>query len=280
MKLFSIETIRFKVDGGAMFGVVPKMMWQQKYPADENNMCTCACRSLLVDAGNRIVLIDTGIGNKSSKEELNHYVPDYSYDMHRSLQAIGYKPEQITDVVLTHLHFDHCGGSVDKTPDGQLVPAFPNAMYHISASHWEHATNPNRREKSSFVEQNFMPLFEANKISLIKKDSELLPGFNLKIFNGHTKGLLVSYIKTNKQTVVFTGDMMPAAAYVPLSWISAYDIEPLVSLQEKQEFLKEAFDNKYILFFQHDAFNECGTIKETPRGHRIDSLNTLQSFIR
>jgi glyoxylase-like metal-dependent hydrolase (beta-lactamase superfamily II) len=280
MKVFSIETMRFKVDGGAMFGLVPKIMWDKKYPADQNNMCICACRSLLIDDGQNIILIDTGIGNKMSDEELNHYVPDRSYDIHNSMKQYGYNADNITHVVLTHLHFDHCGGSVNKTDKGELVPAFKYAKYYISKAQWEQAIKPNRREKSSFVESNYMPLYEQNKIVFVDDDFELINGVKLKIFNGHTIGLLAAFINLGEKTLVFTGDMMPAAAYVPLSWISAYDIQPLVSLEEKQVFLKEAFDNEYVIFFQHDVYNECGTIKETPRGYRIDKLGKLRDFIK
>jgi glyoxylase-like metal-dependent hydrolase (beta-lactamase superfamily II) len=280
MNVFSIETIRFKVDGGAMFGVVPKLMWNKKYPADSNNLCTCACRSLLVDNGIRKVLIDTGIGSKMTKEELNHYVPDYRFDLMQSLKEQGYSADDITDVVLTHLHFDHCGGAVNILENGTLVPAFKNATFHISRSHWENAVNPNRREKPSFILNNFIPLYEAGKLSFVEADMELFKGFSLKIFNGHTVGLLVSYITIGEKTLVFTGDMMPAAAYVPLSWISAYDVQPLVALKEKTAFLKEAYENNYVLFFQHDAYNECANIIETSKGYRVGELGSLIEFMQ
>ncbi|HXK81695.1 MAG TPA: MBL fold metallo-hydrolase [Bacteroidales bacterium] len=280
MKVFSIETMRFKVDGGAMFGVVPKTMWEEKYPADFFNLCTCACRSLLIDTGEHKVLIDTGIGDKLSDEELNHYVTNRRFDLHNSLKQYGYKADDITHVVITHLHFDHCGGSVNKTDKGELVPAFKNAKYYISKTHWEQATNPNRREKPSFIESNYIPLYENNKIVFVDDGFELIDGVKLKIFNGHTIGLLSAFVNTGEKTLVFAGDMMPAAVYVPLSWISAYDVQPLIAIEEKQNFLKEAFENEYVIFFQHDAYNECGTIKETQRGYRIDKLGKLTDFFK
>ncbi|HOY39017.1 MAG: MBL fold metallo-hydrolase [Bacteroidales bacterium] len=279
MKVISIETMRFRVDGGAMFGVIPKTMWSKHHSADQNNMVELACRSLLIDNGERRILVDTGLGKKMNFQELKHYAAENCYSLDLSLNEAGYTSSDITDVINTHYHFDHCGGNTIIDPiSGNIIPAFENAVYYISKSHFETSIGPNYREKTSFMQENFVPLKEAGKLRFLDNECELIPGVSVRFFNGHTRGLTAVMITKNSKTLVFTGDMLPAAAFVPLSWISAYDIEPLKTLEEKQQFFKEAIEKDYTLFFQHDALHECGSLIATERGVRINKTFDLATW--
>ncbi len=280
MKIYSINTGTFKLDGGAMFGVVPKTMWQKTYPADENNLCTWALRCLLVETENRRVLIDCGIGNKQSEKFLSHYNIVGNEGFEKSLTHTGYSPDDITDVILTHLHFDHCGGAVKYNEEKTgFIPTFKNATYWLGKQHWELANNPNSREKTSFLKENFTPLFDAGKVKFIEKDSELFENVSVKIFNGHTLGQVIPFINFDGKTLVYMADLIPSSVHIPLAWILSYDTSPLISLSEKEIFLNEAVDNNYILFFEHDVYNECCTVKKTEKGIRIDKVGLLNNIL-
>lgn len=269
MKLYPIETGNFKLDGGAMFGVVPKLLWARLYPADENNLCNWAMRCLLAVDGDRKMLIDTGIGGKQSEKFFSLYQLNGPATLEKSLAAHGFSASDITDVVLTHLHFDHCGGSVRHKPGTdktQFEPAFPNALYWTSRRQWDWAVHPNRREAASFLKENILPIQESGRLRFIEKDAQLYPGFRVRLYNGHTEGQVIPFIKYGAKTVVFMGDLIPSAAHIPLPYIMGYDIRPLDALEEKERFLKEAVENNYILFFEHDLYNECCTVHDTPKG--------------
>lgn len=274
MKLASILTGNLKLDGGAMFGVVPKVMWNKLYPADEHNLINLSMRCLLIHTGKHVVLVDTGIGDKQSDKFLGHYYLNGSETLLNSLQAEGYSAEDITDVILTHLHFDHCGGAVSWNADKtDYVPSFPNATYHVSKQQWELANHPNDREKASFLKENFVPLQTHNCLNLLEKESEIIPNIRIRFFNGHTAGQMLPFIRYNDKTIVFMADVLALSAHIPLPYIMGYDMQPLVTLEEKKAFLAEAAANQYILFYEHDLYTEASTVQETEKGVRL--LNTL-----
>jgi glyoxylase-like metal-dependent hydrolase (beta-lactamase superfamily II) len=279
MKLFSIETGNFKLDGGAMFGVVPKVMWQKIYPADENNLCNWAMRALLVDTGERRILIDNGIGDKQDEKFLRNYHLNGDFSLEKSLFTAGYHFEDITDVILTHLHFDHCGGSVkwndDKT---KLELTFPNAWYWSSEQHWNWATSPNNREKASFLKENILPIQEYGKLKLVKNNTEIYPGILLKLFFGHTEGQIIPYTSFNGKTIIYCADLIPAAAHIPIPYVMSYDTRPLITMKEKEVFLKEAADKNQILFFEHDLYHECCTVENTEKGVRVKETFKLSEI--
>ncbi len=280
MELFAIETGNFKLDGGAMFGVVPKVMWNKVYPADENNLCNWALRCMLVVDGNRKILIDTGIGDKQDEKFLKNYYLNGSETLENSLAILGYTFNDITDVVLTHLHFDHCGGSIKYNEKKELVPAFTNATYHTSYQQWEWATNPNRREKASFLFENINPIKESGQLNLFNTNVELFPGFEAKLFNGHTDGQVIPHIHANGRTFVYCGDFFPSAAHLPMPYVCAYDTRPLISLDERKLFFKEALENDYILFFEHDIVHECCSLHDTEKGVRAKEFFSLKDFFK
>ncbi len=280
MKLHSINTGTFKLDGGAMFGVVPKTLWNKVYPADENNLCTWALRCLLLETDNRRVLIDCGIGNKQSEKFLGHYDIVGNDGFEKSLAHTKISADEITDVILTHLHFDHCGGAVKYNEEKTaFIPTFKNATYWIGKQHWDLANNPNPREKASFLKENFIPLLDAGKINFIENESDLFENVSVKIFNGHTVGQVIPFVKFNGKTIVYMADLIPTSAHLPLPWVISYDTKPLISLSEKEEFLNEAADNNYILFFEHDNYNECCTVKKTEKGVRVDKVGNLNDLL-
>lgn len=268
MELFAIPTGNFKLDGGAMFGVVPKMLWNKVYPADENNLINLAMRCLLVIDDERKILIDNGIGDKQSESFFSHYYLNGSDSLSGSLNKLGLAMEDITDVFLTHLHFDHCGGTVKRNGEGYGL-AFPNAKHWISAPQWQWATRPNRREKASFLTENIIPIMESGKLHVFDKPFELIPGFQVRLFNGHTEGQAIPFIRYKGRTVVFMADTTPTSAHVPLPYIMSYDTRPLLSLEEKEQFLEEAAGNDYVLFFEHDCYHECCTVKKTEKGIKV-----------
>ncbi len=280
MKLYPIETGNLKLDGGAMFGVVPKVMWQKAYPADENNLCNWSMRCLLVIDGERKILIDNGIGNKQDEKWLKHYYLNGDDTLEKSLEKVGITPEDITDVILTHMHFDHCGGSVKWNDDHSGYElAFPNSTYWTSRKQYEWATNPNRREKASFLKENISPIEESGKLKLIDEEGEFIPNIKFKLYNGHTDGQLIPHINIDGRTVVFMADLLPATAHVPMPWIMAYDTRPLLTLKDKERFFSEAIENNYILFFEHDIYNEACTLQDTPKGARVETTGKLSDFI-
>ncbi|MBC8048475.1 MAG: MBL fold metallo-hydrolase [Fimbriimonadaceae bacterium] len=278
MKLISINSGLFKLDGGAMFGVVPKKIWSKLITPDTNNLCTWSMRCLLVDAGYRKILIDCGMGNKQDEKFFSHYEP-HGEQLFESLNKNGYASEDITDVFLTHLHFDHCGGAVAKTGDGKFIPAFPNAAYWSNKKQWDWATNPNSREKASFLKENFIPLLEQGVLKFIKDETEeIIPGFKTIWVNGHTESMMLPVIQYNSKTIVYMADLMPSYAHIPIPYVMGYDVRPLITLKEKEEFLKEAVEKNYILFFEHDAEHECCDLQMTDKGIRPKDFFTIDSI--
>ena len=280
MQLFAIDTGNLKLDGGAMFGVVPKVMWSKLYPCDENNLCNWIMRCLLIVDGDRKVLIDCGMGNKQSEKFLANYNLNGEATLESSLALHGFTMDDITDVILTHLHFDHCGGAVkwneDKT---DYIPAFRNAIYHTSRKQWEWATNPNNREKASFLKENILPIREKGKLNLIENDMELFPGISVRLFHGHTDGQVIPFINTGNKILVFMADLLPSAAHIPLPYVMSYDTRPLITLEEKEKVMKEAAQNEYVLFFEHDLYRECCTVTETEKGVRMKDSFRLEEAI-
>lgn len=268
MKIALLETGNFMLDGGAIFGVVPKSLWSKHYRANDLNLCNMAMRSLLVESENRRILVDTGMGDKQDAKFFSYYYPNGEDTLLGSLKQAGILPEEITDVILTHLHFDHCGGAVVYDSSGNLVPAFPNATYYVSRQQWEWAQQPNARERPSFRPENYLPLLKVRKLTFIEEEGEFTPGFSLRIFHGHTAGLLVPVINTGSETIVFVTDLLPFMAHIPLNWVCGYDTRPLLTLQEKESFLAEAAQNNYKLVFQHDYYTRAGIVEKTEKGFR------------
>lgn len=277
MQLHVIDTGFFKLDGGAMHGVVPKSMWSKKNPADENNMCSWAMRCLLVEDGNRLILIDNGIGTKQDAKFFSYYFLHGDTSLEKSLHAKGFDFKDVTDVFLTHLHFDHCGGSIVKKGD-KLETAFPNATYWSNEEHWEWATKPNAREKASFLKENILPIQESGQLKFFKENDELIPGFKAWFTYGHTGAMMLPHISYKGKTVVFLADLMPSAAHIPLPWVMAYDTQPLKTLSEKEQFLPEAAKNDYVLFFEHDAANECANVIQSEHGVKLNQTFSLQEM--
>ncbi|MEJ7822445.1 MAG: MBL fold metallo-hydrolase [Chitinophagaceae bacterium] len=269
MKMFSINTGHFKLDGGAMFGVVPKSMWQKLNPPDENNMCSWAMRCLLIEDGDKLILVDNGMGNKQDEKFFGHYFLHGDDTLEKSLANKGYTKDDITDVFLTHLHFDHCGGSIEKLED-KLVPAFKNATYWSNKLHWDWAINPNEREKASFLKENITPIQESGKLKFIQTSDEVVFSENIKVrfMNGHTESMMLPQINYKGKSIVFMADLLPSVAHIPLPYVMAYDMRPLQTLQEKKIFLTEAQQRDYILFFEHDPLIECCTLQLTEKGIR------------
>ncbi len=280
MKLTPIETGNLKLDGGAMFGVVPKVLWQKVYPADENNLANWAMRCLLVETDNRKILIDNGIGNKQDEKFLSHYYLNGDDTLEKSLHKAGLKPDEITDMILTHMHFDHCGGSVRRKSDKTgFELAFPNATYWTSKKQYEWATQPNRREQASFLKENILPIEESGHLRLIEEEGEYIPGVQFKMYDGHTNGQVIPHIRVNGKTIVFMADLMPSTAHIPMPWIMAYDTRPLQTLKDRERFYKEAIEHDYILFFEHDLYHEACTLHETPKGIRVNKAGKLADFL-
>jgi len=277
MKLYTIDTGFFKLDGGAMFGVVPKSIWQKLNPSDENNMCNWAMRCLLVESGNRLVLIDNGIGNKQDAKFFSHYYLNGDDNLEKSLAKHGFNRVDITDVFLTHLHFDHCGGSVQKKSGGEgYEMSFPNATYWSNRSHWKWATQPNAREKASFLKENILPIEESGQLLFIENDESIFEGFSFRIVNGHTDGMMLPVLKYKNRKLVFCADLIPSTGHIPLPYVMAYDTRPLITLQEKAVFLNDAIKEEYILFFEHDPLHECGVLEMTEKGARLKETFPLE----
>ena len=278
MKLIKIEAGTFHVDGGAAFGVVPKKVWQKRYPCDKDNYCTLHMRCLLVDTGERRILIDAGTGDKQLK-----YLAYYGFkgviDFETELGNSGYQCSDITDVIFTHLHFDHCGGATRFGADGESVElVFPNATHWVSQTQWDNFMHPNVRESDSYFAENMIPISTAGKLKLVTENQLVCPELEIRIFNGHTVGQLVSYIHLGSKTLVYVGDVIPLAANVPLSWISSYDVFPLTAMEEKKVLLDEAADKEQILFFEHDAYTECCTVTANYKKHKIEKTFGLEEI--
>ncbi len=283
MKLQLFNIANFKVDGGAMFGVVPKLLWSRVYSSDENNLITLALRSLVVETEGHVILIDTGWGDKQDEKFFRHVNLHGGEGLLGGLKNIGYNPEDITDVFLTHLHADHCGGGVKRAVNGvDFELTFPGATYHVSAPQWEWAVKNNLREADSFLEENILPIGKSGHLNLVKNEEELFPGFSVMICYGHTPGLMIPLIKYNDKIIVYTGDLIPTVAHIPLIWNMSYDIESLKTIDEKERLLGAALIGKYILVFQHDEHIECCTLEMTQKGIRakdkFDFSDILQHF--
>lgn len=274
MKLHAIDTGLFKLDGGAMFGVVPKSMWQKVYPADANNLCTWAMRSLLIEDGDRLILIDTGIGDKQDAKFFSRFDVRVDGVLDRSLGALGFGRPDVTDVFLTHLHFDHVGGSVVRRPDGALALAFPNATYWSNQAHWDWATHPNPREKASFLAENILPLQASGQLRFIDPATGApaeLPQFRELLFaDGHTEKLMVPVVEYKGRTLAFMSDLLPSAAHLPLPYVMGYDMRPLVTMAEKEAVLARAAAENWVLLLQHDHLTEACTVQQTDRGVGLD----------
>ncbi|NOZ46627.1 MAG: MBL fold metallo-hydrolase [Chlorobi bacterium] len=279
MKFYSIETGNLKLDGGAMFGVVPKVMWNKLYPADQNNLINLSMRCLLIKTANRLILIDNGIGTKQNEKFLKHYYLNGDYSLEQSLAKVGYKTDDITDMILTHLHFDHCGGSIKYNKDRtQLEPTFKNAIYWTSKQQWDNAVKPNNREKASFLKENILPIQESGQLKLIQNNDEIYPGIKLKLFNGHTTGQVIPHIHTGNKTIVYAGDLLPTYAHIPLPYIMSYDMFPLTTLEEKEVFLNKAVEDNYLIFFEHDLYHECCNLQMTEKGIRVKDFYSLKDY--
>ncbi len=279
MKLHVINTGFFKLDGGAMFGVVPKSMWQKTNPADENNLCNWAMRCLLIEDGNQLILIDNGIGDKQDAKFLSHYHLNGSDSLISSLRDAGFEPKDITDMFLSHLHFDHCGGSI-RYEQEKLVTTFKNATYWSNTDHWKWATEPNAREKASFLKENILPIQESGQLKMVNSN-EPSPFHSFDIFyaSGHTDKMMIPKIKYKNHTICFMADLLPSTGHIPLPYVMGYDTRPLLTLEEKERFLKEAADKNYVLFLEHDSQNECCTVKHTEKGVRLDRVFPLKDIL-
>lgn len=285
MKIYPIEAGNFKLDGGAMFGVVPKTLWNRTNPADSNNLIDIAARCMLIENGNRLLLIDTGMGNKQSDKFFGYYSLWGEHSLDKSLAKHGFHREDITDVFLTHLHFDHCGGAVNWNKDRTgYQPAFKNATYWTNKEHWQWATKPNAREKASFLKENIMPLQESGQLNFISKKDTLLtnvPDFNFSVFfaDGHTEKQMIPVIQYKEKTICFMADLLPTAGHIPLPYVMGYDTRPLLTLNEKKQFLTLAADNNYFLWLEHDAHNPIVTVKHTEKGVRLDAVFNLNEVL-
>ena len=283
MKLHVINTGFFKLDGGAMFGVVPKSLWQKTNPADANNMCSWALRCLLVEDGNRLMLIDTGIGDKQSEKFFSYYFLYGNATLSKSLAELGFHEDDITDVFLTHLHFDHCGGAI-KWNDSKngYQPVFKNATYWSNEQHWEWATKPNPREKASFLSENILPIQESGQLNFIERSGNRSEGIfeNIKVLfvDGHTDSMMIPHIQYKGKTLVFMADLLPSVGHIPLPYVMGYDTRPLITMTEKSQFLLDAVENEYILFLEHDSVNECCTLQQTEKGIQLNETFSLSDL--
>jgi glyoxylase-like metal-dependent hydrolase (beta-lactamase superfamily II) len=277
MRLYTIDSGFFKLDGGAMFGVVPKSIWNKLNPADENNLCTWAMRLLLVEDGNRLILVDTGIGNKQDERFLSHYYLHGNATIDSSLVKNGFSRNDITDVFLTHLHFDHVGGAIAREGD-KLVPAFKNATYWSNQKHWDWAANPNDREKASFLKENILPIQESGRLKFINEGVQFSEGFEIKFVSGHTESMMLPLVSYKGRKILYTADLVPSVGHLPIPYVMAYDMFPVTTLNEKKIFLKEAFENDYILYFEHDPVNECCTLQQTEKGIRVKETFRLDEL--
>lgn len=287
MKLYSINTGYFKLDGGAMFGVVPKTIWNKINPADENNLCSWALRCLLIEDDNRLILVDNGNGDKQDAKFFSYYHLHGDDTLDKSLAKYGFHRDDITDSFLTHLHFDHCGGSIMREGD-KLVPAFKNAQFWSNKEHWDWAINPNEREKASFLKENILPIEESGKLRFVETPTtiaDITPGlvhFNdtisIRLVNGHTRAMMLPQVRYKNRTIVFMADLLPSQGHIPIPYVMAYDMFPLTTLIEKKSFLEEALAGDYILFFEHDPVYECCTLQQTERGIRPKDFFKLEDI--
>lgn len=296
MNLYTIDTGFFKLDGGAMFGVVPKTLWSKHHPPDEKNLCTWAMRCLLVETGGHLVLVDNGLGDKQDAKFFSHYQPHGHATLVGSLKKHGFAPDDITDVFLTHLHFDHCGGSIqwNSKRDG-YEPAFKNAIYWSNQQHWEWATKPNAREKASFLKENILPIQESGQLKFVPSSptpfsqgegaslrngivKDIFPGFDVLLVNGHTESMMIPHLRYKERTIAYMADLMPSVHHLPVAWVMAYDTRPLLTLHEKAAFLETAANEDMVLFFEHDNVNECCTLKNEDGRVKLDRTLALSEL--
>ena len=275
MKIYPLNTGNFKLDGGAMFGVVPKTMWSKTNPADQNNMCDWSMRSLLIEDGDRLILIDAGIGDKQSEKFFSHYYLFGDDSLQGNLKALGFSPDDITDVFLTHLHFDHCGGAIRWNKDRTgFEPVFKNAIYWSTENHWQWATVPNAREKASFLSENILPIQESGQLKFVERTGDftknVFPNFDVLFVDGHTESMMIPHIQYKGKTIVFMADLLPSVGHIPLPYVMGYDTRPLLTLSEKEKFLHTATTENFILFLEHDSMNECCSLQMTDKGVRLD----------
>ena len=277
MKLHVINTGNFKLDGGAMFGVVPKTMWEKLNPPDANNMCTWAMRCLLIEDGQRLILVDTGLGTKQDEKFRSHFHPHGNDTLKGSIQKKGYSCDDITDVVLTHLHFDHCGGAIDRVKD-DLIPAFKNATYWSSKAHWDWANHPNPREKASFLKENIVPIQEHGQLKFFEEHDFNHSAIRFEHVNGHTESMTLVHINTGKFILSYAADLIPSHHHIRMPYVMAYDVRPLDTLKEKRHFLERTLEENAIIMFEHDPTVECATIKQTENGIVFDSCLSLNEI--
>ena len=289
MELHTIHTGYFKLDGGAMFGVVPKALWQKHIPADANNLCTWAMRSMLIEHENRLLLIDTGIGDKQSDKFFSHYHLHGDMNLKGELAKRGFALEDVTDVLLTHLHFDHVGGAVDRRANGTLEPTFPRAQYWSCERHWDWAMHPNPREKASFLSENLLPLEASGQLAFVPREdrwnrtmfNDRFPGLEIFFADGHTDSQMIPVISYRGKKVAFMADLIPAVAHIPTAWVIGYDTRPLLTMEEKTLLLKTAAKEEWVLFFEHDAQNACCTVEQTDKGIRLrEKAPSLEHLFR
>ena len=285
MKLYAIETGNFKLDGGAMFGVVPKTIWNKTNPADANNLIDIAARCLLIEDGNRLILIDTGMGNKQSEKFFGYYSLWGSHSLDASLAKYGFHRDDITDVFMTHLHFDHCGGSIQWNKDRTgYEPAFKNAKFWTNENHWQWATQPNAREKASFLSENILPMQESGQLHFIQRPegdfgASTEMGFDIFYADGHTEKQMLPHISYNGKTIVFCADLLATAGHIPLPYVMGYDTRPLLTMPEKKKVLTAAADHNHFLFLEHDAHNEIITVQHTEKGVRLKEVFTCEEVL-
>ena len=278
MKLHAIETGFFKLDGGAMFGVVPKSIWNKTNPADANNMCTWGNRLLLVEEGKRLMLVDTGLGDKQTEKFFSYYYLHGDATLDNSLQSIGFDRNDITDVILTHLHFDHCGGAIIREGE-KLSPAFKNANFWSNSDHWAWATAPNAREKASFLKENILPIQESGQLKFVEDVEEPFgKDIDIRYANGHTEAMMLPQIQYKGKTMLYMADLLPSVGHIPIPYVMGYDVRPLITMDERNTYWNEIVDNEYILFLEHDPINECCTLQHTEKGIRVKDIFKLSDI--
>jgi glyoxylase-like metal-dependent hydrolase (beta-lactamase superfamily II) len=283
MNLYPIETGKFKLDGGAMFGVVPKSIWSRTNPADTNNMCPWSMRCLLIEHDGKLILTDTGIGDKQSEQFFSHYSLSGDESLKSSIEALGFSLDDITDVILSHLHFDHCGGAIARNGNDQFRPVFKNATYWSSERHWKWATEPNAREKASFLQENILPIRESGQLKFVNRTgdytADVFKDIDFIFADGHTDSMMLPVIRYKNQKIVFMADLLPSTGHIPLPYVMGYDTRPLITLDEKGRFLQKAADEKLVLFLEHDFYNECCTVKQTEKGIRLENAFPLKEIL-